>query len=54
MLADLFDTPICSKEVRKGVTAYKYRNGIININGQKYSGYSMTDAINLWRRNNKK
>jgi len=54
MLADLFDTPLKSKEVRKGVTAYQYRNGVINIGGQKFSGYSMTDAIRKWRQNNKK
>jgi hypothetical protein len=46
----LFDEPISSKEVRNGITAYKYRNGVININGQKYSGYSMTEAIAKFRR----
>lgn len=52
MLPDLFDTPLASKKVRKGVTAYKYRNGTININGEKYVGYSMTDAIKIWRSKN--
>ena len=50
MLPDLFETPIKSKRVRKGVTAYLYRNGTININGMKYVGYSMTDAIKLYRK----
>jgi hypothetical protein len=52
MLSDLFDTPLTSKQVRKGVTAHKYRNGTININGEKYVGYSMTDAIKKWRSKN--
>lgn len=52
MLPDLFDTPLASKKVRKGVIAYKYRNGTININGEKYVGYSMTDAIKIWRSKN--
>lgn len=51
---DLFDTPIASKKVRKDVTAYRYRNGTININGEKFIFYSMTDAIKLWRQKNKK
>lgn len=47
---DLFDTPICSKKVRKNVTAYQYRNGVINIAGRKYISYSMTNAIRLFRK----
>ncbi len=50
MLPDLFETPIASKYVRKNVTAYQYRNGVININGEKYIDYSMTEAIKLWRK----
>lgn len=46
---NLFETPILSKKVRNGVRADKYRNGIININGEQYVGYSMTEAIKLWR-----
>lgn len=53
MLADLFENPIALKEVRKNVTAYKYRNGTININGKKYVFYSMTEAIKKWRSENK-
>lgn len=48
-MCDLFDKPLKQKRVRKGVTAYLYRNGTININGEKYIGYSMTDAISLYR-----
>jgi hypothetical protein len=44
-MVDLFDTPIKAKKVRNGIIAYQYRNGVININGQKYVMYSMTDAI---------
>jgi len=50
---DLFDTPIKVKKVSKNITAYKYRNGTININGQKYVMFSMTEAIKLYRKNNK-
>ena len=46
----LFDSPIVSKKVRKGVVAHKYRNGTININGQKYVGWSMTNAIRKYRQ----
>lgn len=46
---DLFETPISSKKVRNDVTAHKYRNGVININGEKYIGYSMAEAMKMWR-----
>lgn len=49
---DLFDTPISKTKVRKGIYAYKYRNGNININGQIYAMYSIKDAIKRWRDNN--
>lgn len=50
---DLFDAPIKSKEIRKGIWAHQYRTGIINIMGEKYQGYSMTDAVRLWRSKGK-
>lgn len=53
MRPDLFATPIKSKKVRNGVIAYAYHNGVININGSKYMEYSMTDAIKLWRKQNR-
>jgi hypothetical protein len=49
-MKDLFATPIKQKKVRKGVMAYQYQNGVININGQKYSMYSMTEAIRKYRK----
>lgn len=49
-MQDLFDTPLSKTKVRAGVYAYKYRNGTINIDGQKYVGYSVKDAIRLWRK----
>jgi hypothetical protein len=49
-MTDLFDTPVKQKTIRKGITAYQYRNGVININGQKYAMYSMTDAIRKFRK----
>jgi hypothetical protein len=51
-MPDLFDSPIRAKKVRKNVTAYQYRNGCININGKKFFGYSMTEAIKKWRQEN--
>lgn len=50
----LFSAPIASRKVRNGVTAYKYRNGTININGEKYLLYSMTEAIRMWRGKHKR
>lgn len=47
----LFDSPIKSKKVRKGITAHQYKNGTININGIKYIDYSMTEAIKRFRKN---
>lgn len=49
-MIDLFDKPIKEKRVRNGIIAYQYRNGTININGQKYCMYSMTGAINKFRK----
>lgn len=46
----MFDSPIRTKKVRKGVYAHQFRNGCININGQKYFEYSMTEAISLFRK----
>jgi len=51
-MRDLFETPIKATQVRKGVTAYKYPNGVINIEGHKYLLFSMTDAIKKWRKDN--
>ena len=51
MLPDLFDTPIKTKEVRKGCTAYQYRNGVINIDGNRYQCHSLTSAIKTYRQN---
>ena len=47
---DLFEKPIRSKKVRDRLYAYQYRNGCVNIDGQKYYGFSMTDAIKLYRQ----
>lgn len=51
-MKDLFNTPIRSRKVRANITAYQYRNGVINIAGSQYVLYSMNDAIKLWRKNN--
>lgn len=52
-IPDLFEKPIATRYVRAGVVAYKYRNGVININGEKFIDYSMTDAVKIWRSKNK-
>ena len=52
MMPDLFETPISKTKVRQDVYAYKYRNGVININGEKFIFYSIKDAIKLWRSKN--
>jgi hypothetical protein len=49
-MIDLFATPIKTKKVRKGITAYQYKNGVINIAGQQYAMYSMTEAIKKFRK----
>lgn len=51
-MQDLFATPVSVRKVRKGIYAYKYPNGVININGSKYQFWSMNDAIKLWRSKN--
>jgi len=45
----LFSTPTSKVKVRNGVHAYKYPNGCININGEKYFSYSIKAAIKHWR-----
>lgn len=45
-----FDDPIKTKKVKKGIVAEQYRTGIIKIDGKKYSGYSMTEAIKKYKR----
>ena len=45
MLADLFDSPLCRVKVTDEVTAYQYRTGVVNINGVKYVGYPIKQAI---------
>jgi hypothetical protein len=49
---DLFSAPIRSKKIRVNIFAHQYPNGTINIDGQKYLGYSLTEAIKLWRSKN--
>jgi hypothetical protein len=46
-------TPIVAeKKVRKNVIAYKFRSGVVEINGMRYFFYSMTQAIKKWRKDN--
>lgn len=49
-MIDLFSTPIRKRKVRSNIYAYQYANGTININGNKYLMYNMTDAINKFRK----
>jgi hypothetical protein len=48
-MIDLFNTPISRTKVRNGIYAYKYANGTINIDGKKYVGYSIKEAIKIYR-----
>lgn len=51
---DLFSKPIQAKEIKsRNVTAYKYPNGTINIDGHKFIGYSMTEAIKQYIKTTK-
>lgn len=47
---NLFEQPIKKRKVRNGIYAYQYRNGVVNIEGEKYIFYSMTEAIKLFRK----
>ena len=49
----LNDRIINSKKVRNGVYAYRLLHGGIEIGKELYIGYSLTDAIRLWRQKNK-
>ena len=48
----MLEQPLKIKKVKAGVYAYQYRC-LINIEGVKHSGYSMTEAIKAHRRRNK-
>ena len=50
--ANLFDEPVRSVQVRNGVYAHQYRNGVINIDGTKYIMHSMSSAIREFRNSN--
>ena len=47
---DPFNTPLRSGKVRKGVYYHQYNTGVINIMGAKYVGYSIKDAVSLYRK----
>jgi hypothetical protein len=49
MDATYFVNPISRTKVRKGIYAYKYPNGCINIAGEQYHFYTIKEAIKLWR-----
>jgi hypothetical protein len=49
-MQDLFSAPIRTKKVRNGIYAYQYNNGNVNIGGQLYSMYSLTDAVAKYKR----
>lgn len=44
--------PIRRVYIRKGVTADVYLTGVINISGTKYAGFSVSQAIAMWRKSN--
>ena len=54
MTHDLFESPIRQGKVRNGIFWYQYRNGVININGEKFIFYPIKEAVQLWRKKNPK
>jgi hypothetical protein len=50
----MFEPAISKTKVRKGIYAFKYRNGCINIAGEKYFLFSIKDAIKDWRSKNRR
>jgi len=54
LTVDLFATPIRSGKVRDGVYYHQYRNGVINIMGEKYLYYSIKEAVSLYRKKHPK
>jgi hypothetical protein len=50
----MFSEIVSRTKVRNGVYATKYMNGTIEIQGQKYLMYSLSDAIKNWRKKNPK
>jgi len=48
----LFETPVSKTKVRNGIFAYKFRNGVVQIESEKYFFYSVKDAIKNWRLKN--
>lgn len=49
----IFDTPTSTTLVRNGVFAYRYKNGLVLIEKQRYYGYTIKQAIKKWRLDNK-
>lgn len=49
---DLFEQPIRSGKIRKGVWYFQYKSGNINILGTKFIDYSIKDAVKKWRKDN--
>lgn len=52
MNADMFEPPIRSGKIRKNAHWHQYRNGTINIMGEKFCMYSIKEAVKIWRKNN--
>lgn len=48
----LFETPLKTGKIRNNVYYHKFGNGTININGSKFCGYSIKDAVKIWRKRN--
>lgn len=46
----LFEAPIRTRVVRASIVARQYINGTVDIKGQRYSGWSLADAIALYRK----
>ena len=48
----LFDNPIRTGKVRKNVNWCQYPRGLVTVGRHRFYGYSITESIKIWRRNN--
>ena len=52
-MTDLFEWPVQSARIRKGVYAHQYKNGNVKIDGEWYIEHSITSAIAAFRAKEK-
>ena len=50
----MFNEPINKIDLGGGIFANKFYSGIVEIDGNKFIGYNLKEAIRIWRGRNKK